>query len=116
MSILIRNVRGLNKERRQDLKEHLAKYTPSILVLVEIKVKPNQEHRILRCIPPYWFFTNNYEYSFFWGGSGFVGTQKFGLVRCRVKGYNKLLSPFQTMEALPCYSLQCMALTGKVEA
>ena len=64
MSILIWNV-GLNKkERRQDLKEHLAKYTPSILVLVETKVKPNKEHIILRCIPPYWFFTNNYEYSF----------------------------------------------------
>jgi len=57
-------VRGLNKkEKRQDLKEHLSKHASSVLVLVETKVKPHKEHRILKCIPTSWQCTNNNEYS-----------------------------------------------------
>jgi len=44
MSIIVWNVRGLNKERRQDLKEHIASFAPSMLVLVETEVKLTKRH------------------------------------------------------------------------
>ena len=64
MPILIWNVRGLNKkERRRDLKSHMAKLSPNMVVLVETKIRPHKEYRIWKCIPRYWDFVNKYEFS-----------------------------------------------------
>jgi len=64
MSILIWNVRGLNKKvRRQDLKEHVQKWTPIVLVLVETKIRPHKDYKILKCLPGIWDYTNNYDFS-----------------------------------------------------
>jgi len=53
--MFIWNVRGLNKkERRQDLKEHIATFKPSMVVLVETKVSPHNRHRVIKCIPRNW--------------------------------------------------------------
>jgi len=51
------------KERRQDVKDHIHKLKPSIIGLVETKVKPHKAKRILNCIPPGWGYTNNYAFS-----------------------------------------------------
>ena len=53
------------KERRKDIKEDIKKWTPSMLVLVETKVKPSKVNRVLTCLPQYWDYVNNYEYSIF---------------------------------------------------
>ena len=47
MGILVWNVRGLNtKERRKDVRDHVHKFYPSIVGLVETKVKPEKAFRI----------------------------------------------------------------------
>jgi len=64
MSMLIWNVRGLNKIiRRKDVKKHIQNLHPSVVGLIETKVKPSKSHRISKCIPPTWSFCNNYSYS-----------------------------------------------------
>ena len=64
MSVFIWNTRGLNiKERIQDLKDQLFKLRPSVVGLVETKVKEHKSHRITRCLPHNWSFANNYMYS-----------------------------------------------------
>jgi len=64
MSVLAWNVRGLNKkERRKDLKDHMVKYSPSIVVVVVTKIRPHKKYKIWRCIPKGWGSVNNNEFS-----------------------------------------------------
>ena len=47
MTILLWNVRGLNlKERRRDVIDHITKLEPSMVGLVETKVKEHKSYRI----------------------------------------------------------------------
>jgi len=52
----------MNKERRQDVKDHIYKQKPSIIGLVETKVRANKSRRILGCIPQGWGNANNNAY------------------------------------------------------
>lgn len=64
MDILVWNVRGLNKkERRRDITYHVHKFSPSIVGLVETKVRPNKSYRIIRSLPADWNHVHNYEFS-----------------------------------------------------
>ena len=64
MSILVWNIRGMNKkERRQDVKDHIYKFKPSIIGLVETKVRRHKASRVLKCWPQGWGHTNNYAFS-----------------------------------------------------
>ena len=57
-------MRGLNRKgRKQDLKNHIAQLKPSLIGLVETKVRPNKVYIIKRCIPRNWDFATNYDYS-----------------------------------------------------
>lgn len=67
MSIFFWNTRGLNKkERRADLKEQLAKWLPSLVGLVETKVKESKAFRVIKCFPNHWIAFNNYNHSPRW--------------------------------------------------
>jgi len=64
MSVLVWNVRGLNKKvRRNDLKDQLHKWSPSLVGLVETKVKENNSVRVTNCFPNNWQYMNNYTFS-----------------------------------------------------
>ena len=64
MPVMIWNVRGLNKRvRRQDVKHHIAKYSPSFVGLLETKVKLSNFARIADCFPLNWNFSNNFHLS-----------------------------------------------------
>jgi len=64
MSIFAWNVRGLNKkERRRDVIQHISKYNPSLVALVETKVKQCKQNRVIKCLPQGWAFCNNYSSS-----------------------------------------------------
>ena len=55
MSILVWNVRGMNKKgRRKDAKDHFKSLSPSILALVETKVKLNKLDGLKCCVPHNW--------------------------------------------------------------
>ncbi|XP_020249670.1 uncharacterized protein LOC109827119 [Asparagus officinalis] len=59
--MLIWNVRGMNKaSRRRDIKRHIHSLKPSVVGLLETKVKSSKSHRITKCIPPLWSYCNNY--------------------------------------------------------
>jgi len=63
MSVLIWNVRSLNKRvRRQDVIDHIAKYPPSFVGLVETKVKLQHSNRITSCIRNAWSSSNNCQF------------------------------------------------------
>lgn len=48
MTILVWNVRGMNKmERRQDIKEQIYKLKPSMIGLVETKVRPHKATKVI---------------------------------------------------------------------
>ena len=65
MSILIRNVRGLNKDgREKDVCDHIQKLSPSIVALVETKVKLSKLISIKTCVPKSWMSCNNFHLSF----------------------------------------------------
>ena len=64
MTILVWNVRDLNlKERRRDVKNHIHTLSPSIVGLVETKVRPTKAYRVNKAIPHGWQFVNKYECS-----------------------------------------------------
>ena len=64
MTILAWNVRGLNKPiRRRDVKKHIQSLSPSIVALLETKVKEQLSERILSYIPKGWAYSNNYAHS-----------------------------------------------------
>ena len=64
MTILVWNVRGINKkERRQDIKDHIHKLKPTMIGLVETKVRPHKARRVLNCVPQSWSYANNYTHS-----------------------------------------------------
>ena len=61
MTILVCNVRGLNKSvRRRNVKSHIQKLSRSIVALLETKVKEQHSKRLLSYIPHNWAFCNNY--------------------------------------------------------
>jgi len=51
------------KERKQDVKDHIYKLKPSIIALVETKVRSSKARRVLKCIPQGWGHANNYACS-----------------------------------------------------
>ena len=62
MSILVWNVRGLNdKGRRKDVKDHIAKYNPSIVAFVETKVALHNITRLSNCVYQGWQSCNNFD-------------------------------------------------------
>ena len=79
MSILVWNVRGLNKLERRDLKDHLTKVIPSMITLVETKVKTQKNYRIVNSIleTGMWQIFMN---SLVLVEDGFVGIQRCGIV------------------------------------
>ena len=82
MSLLIWNVRGLNKERRKkDAMEHIQKLFPSIVALVETKFKLNKMNIIVSCVPKP---GSHVTISIYLpkAGYGSLGTLLFGLVQC----------------------------------
>ena len=114
MSIFVWNVRCPNKERRHDLREHLATLKPSLVILVKTKVKPHNKHRILKCIPRHLDSRNNYEFSSLgrvwicWDTNIWaceVGNKSMQQITYRA--YNKGVCKFSSM--------QCMAQIGKVK-
>jgi len=65
MTVLVWNVRGLNKPtRRRDVKNHIQLLSPSIVALLETKVKQQFSVRILSCLPKGWAYCNNYTHSY----------------------------------------------------
>ena len=68
------NVRGLNLEERRDVMDHISMYGPTIVGLVETRVKESKASRITRYLPHGWSFLNQMaEY-------GFVGIIMSGFV------------------------------------
>lgn len=64
MTILFWNVRGMNKKsRRKDIKNHIRSIQPTVMGLIETKVKSHKASRITNCIPPNWSYYNNYANS-----------------------------------------------------
>jgi len=64
MSLLIWNARGLNKiERRKDVLEHIQKYKPSMVALVETKIKMSKFDRIKSCTRKQWQSCHNFHLS-----------------------------------------------------
>ena len=64
MSLLVWNVRGLNKSvGRKDVKNHIKNLSPSIVALLETKLKENHSAKVLACIPKGWAFSNNYTHN-----------------------------------------------------
>ena len=62
MSILTWNVRGLNKkERRHDIIHHISKYQPSLVALVETKVRECKSSRVVKCLPKGWSHCNSHK-------------------------------------------------------
>jgi len=55
MTILVWNVRGMNKKKRgQDVRDYINKLKPYIIGLIETKVKFSKARRVLNCIPQGW--------------------------------------------------------------
>lgn len=64
MTMLFWNVRGMNmKSRRKDIKNHIKSLYPSVVGLIETKVKSHKAARISKCIPSTWPYCNNYSCS-----------------------------------------------------
>ena len=64
MVILVWNVRGLSKKvRRQDVKDHVHRFSPSTVGLVETKERPNKAYRVTKSLPVDRQHVNNYAYS-----------------------------------------------------
>jgi len=64
MSMLFWNVRGMNKKsRRNDIKHHIKYFCPSMVGLIETKLKSHKSFRITRCMPVSWSYCNNYSFS-----------------------------------------------------
>lgn len=64
MTLLFWNVRGMNKRsRRRDIKNHISKFHPTVIGLIETKVRSHKSYRITDCIPNTWSYCNNYAYS-----------------------------------------------------
>src|SRR4051812_36228281 len=63
MSVILWNVRGLNHcSRISDFKVLLHSYQPSLIFLVETKIKEHNSNRILSCLPAEWSSLNNYDH------------------------------------------------------
>ena len=62
MSIILWNVRGLNHSRISDVKFLLQSHQPSIVCLIETKVKTHNSHRITNFLPADWSSINNYDH------------------------------------------------------
>ena len=61
MSIIVWNVRGLNdKSRRKDVKDHTAKYYPSIVAFVETKVSLANVSRLTSRAYQDWHSSHNF--------------------------------------------------------
>lgn len=64
MSLLVWNVRGYNKEgRKRDIMDHIHSISPSIVALVETKVKLRNLQKINSCVPMEWLSCNNFHLS-----------------------------------------------------
>ena len=64
MTILTWNVRGINKKgRKQDVIDHIKLLSPSIVALVETKVKSSKIGRLAGCVPRHWLSCHNFEQS-----------------------------------------------------
>jgi len=62
MSLLIWNVRGLNKEGRlQDVKDHIQIISPGFVALVETKVKHKNVRKLSGCVPQGWLSCNYFH-------------------------------------------------------
>src|SRR4051812_1021331 len=62
MSILFWNVRGINNSSRlRDYLSLVAAHRPSLICLVETKIKEHHSSRITDCIPSGWKSLNNYS-------------------------------------------------------
>jgi mannosylglycoprotein endo-beta-mannosidase len=64
MSWLFWNVRGMNdKGRREDIRKQIQHYKPSVVGLVETKVRSYNRNKIIRCVPIGWLHCDNYLHS-----------------------------------------------------
>ncbi|XP_020250141.1 uncharacterized protein LOC109827547 [Asparagus officinalis] len=52
-----------NLSRRKDIKRHIKSLNPSLIGLLETKVKPAKSYRVSKCFPPHWSYCNNYTAS-----------------------------------------------------
>lgn len=60
MAFLAWNVRRINqKDRRRDVRDFISKLSPSIVGLVESKVRPHKAYGISRSLPFGWDYVNN---------------------------------------------------------
>src|SRR4051812_33330813 len=63
MSIILWNVRGLNQTSRlSDFKSLIYSHQPSLICLVETKIKAQNSDRIISCLPSDWSYLNNYDH------------------------------------------------------
>jgi len=113
MSVMIWNVRGLNKRvRRQDAIHHIAKYSPFFVGLLETKVKLSNFARIADCIPSNWNSSNNFQSSklgricVFWNQAIWTCTELS-------KSSQQSLFWLLTRVVYNVYSLSSMVKTGK---
>ena len=89
MSMVIWNVRGFNKEsRRQDVLNHIQHHSPSLVALVETKVKIENLPRLSNCVPLSWKSCHNLYLSTK-EGYGFHGILKYGIVWSMLVQFNK---------------------------
>ena len=98
MSILLWNVRGMTKKgRRKDAKDHFKSLSPSILALVETKVKLNKLDGLKCCVPHNWPSNDNFHLSS-QGRIGLHGTQISGFAMFMLFLFNISLFKLKTRE------------------